>query len=115
MNVDHVQAKPAEQPRETHLPAPPSPIEQLDQNGVQMVTTTIPAETPQERTSRLKREEWEAIINHILKAVAVFVYVSMIGLCAYYLNDPKLADFAQRTIEPMVAALAAFAVGRSIK
>lgn len=79
-----------------------------------VITEKLP-ETPEERTARLKREWWEAVMGHAFRGVAVFVYVAIIALCAHYLSDPKLGEWAQRVVIPLVAALAAFAVGKSTK
>lgn len=87
--------------------APPETITETETK----TTTKIP-EFPEERVARIRRANYEAIFGHVFRSVAVFVYVAVIAVCAYNLNDPKLGDFAQKTIVPMVLALAAYAVGR---
>lgn len=77
-----------------------------------VVTEKVP-ESSEERTARLNREKWEANMSHAFRGVAVLVYVATIVACVYYLTDPKLGEWAERALIPLVTALAAFAVGKS--
>lgn len=75
-------------------------------------TTSRMVESNVERDSRLKREEWDAISGHVLRAVAIMVYLMMFGLCAFHFLHPEFGEWARVGAMSMATGLIGYTVGQ---
>jgi hypothetical protein len=82
-----------------------------------------PPETPEERASRLKREEAEASHKHRIElivhvfALAILAVAFLAGICIVTFGDPKtgLPDKAIAMVAGIVVALASYVAGSRSK
>lgn len=82
-----------------------------------------PSETPEERTSRLKREEAEAEHRHRIEllvhifALAILAIAFLAGICIAALGDPRtgLPDKSIAMVAGIVVALGSYVAGSRSK